>query len=132
MELINGINWAVELEQPEDREISFSATLECKTAKEGKGTKFAVLSAKGKYLAGDILDNEDELEPDLYYDIKLTQACNAVIPADPKLDGIYDIRFVGRAWIDTREPEEGQTKHPRVYLNGHDFKFTKKKNLIKK
>lgn len=132
MEIINGIKWEVSSQPAEERELAFSATLECKTS--SKGSKFAVLSAKGKYLKG-ILDNEEILDEEAYYDLRFTQSSNAVIPANPSYDGIYNITLVGRAWIDTREPEDGEEtdrKRERVYIKGRDITFTKKANLIKR
>ena len=132
MEIINGINWEASSQPAEERDLAFSATLECKTS--NKGSKFAVLSAKGKYLKG-ILDNEEILDEEAYYDLRFTQSSNAVIPANPSYDGIYNITLVGRAWIDTREPEDGEEvdrKRERVYIKGRDITFTKKANLIKR
>ena len=132
MEIINGIKWDVASQTSEERELAFSATLECKTS--DKGSKFAVLSAKGKYLKG-ILDNEEILDEEAYYDLRFTQSSNAVIPANPAYDGIYNITLTGRAWIDTREPEDGEEtdrKRERVYIKGRDITFTKKANLIKR
>lgn len=132
MEIINGIKWEVSSQPAEERDLAFSATLECKTS--NKGSKFAVLSAKGKYLKG-ILDNEEILDEEAYYDLRFTQSSNAVIPANPSYDGIYNITLVGRAWIDTREPEDGEEvdrKRERVYIKGRDITFTKKANLIKR
>lgn len=132
MEIINGIKWEVSSQPAEERELAFSATLECKTS--NKGSKFAVLSAKGKYLKG-ILDNEEILDEEAYYDLRFTQSSNAVIPANPSYDGIYNITLIGRAWIDTREPEDGEEvdrKRERVYIKGRDITFTKKANLIKR
>lgn len=132
MEIINGIKWEVASQTAEERELAFSATLECKTS--DKGSKFAVLSAKGKYLKG-ILDNEEILDEEAYYDLRFTQSSNAVIPANPAYDGIYNITLTGRAWIDTREPEDGDEtsrKRERVYIKGRDITFTKKANLIKR
>ncbi len=131
MEIINGIKWEVSSQPAEERELAFSATLECKTS--DKGSKFAVLSAKGKYLKG-ILDNEEILDEEAYYDLRFTQSSNAVIPANPSYDGIYNITLTGRAWIDTREPEdeEADRKRERVYIKGRDITFTKKANLIKR
>lgn len=132
MEIINGIKWEVSSQPAEERQLAFSATLECKTS--DKGSKFAVLSAKGKYLKG-ILDNEEILDEEAYYDLRFTQSSNAVIPANPAYDGIYNITLVGRAWIDTREPEDGEEtdrKRERVYIKGRDITFTKKANLIKR
>lgn len=132
MEIINGIKWEVSSQPAEERELAFSATLECKTS--SKGSKFAVLSAKGKYLKG-ILDNEEILDEEAYYDLRFTQSSNAVIPANPSYDGIYNITLTGRAWIDTREPEDGEEisrKRERVYIKGRDITFTKKANLIKR
>ena len=132
MEIINGIKWEVASQTAEERELAFSATLECKTS--DKGSKFAVLSAKGKYLKG-ILDNEEIHDEEAYYDLRFTQSSNAVIPANPAYDGIYNITLTGRAWIDTREPEDGEEanrKRERVYIKGRDITFTKKANLIKR
>lgn len=132
MEIINGIKWEVSSQTSEERELAFSATLECKTS--DKGSKFAVLSAKGKYLKG-ILDNDEILDEEAYYDLRFTQSSNAVIPANPAYDGIYNITLTGRAWIDTREPEDGDEasrKRERVYIKGRDITFTKKANLIKR
>lgn len=132
MEIINGIKWEVSSQPAEERDLAFSATLECKTS--NKGSKFAVLSAKGKYLKG-ILDNEEILDEEAYYDLRFTQSSNAVIPANPSYDGIYNITLTGRAWIDTREPEDGEEvdrKRERVYIKGRDITFTKKANLIKR
>lgn len=134
MEIINGIKWESASQPAEERELAFSATLECKASSKGKGSKFACLSAKGKYLKG-VLDNEEILDEEAYYDLRFTQSSNAVIPADPAYDGIYNITLTGRAWIDTREPEDGDEtdrKRDRVYLKGHDITFTKKANLIKR
>ena len=131
MDIINGIKWGESPKADEDREISFSATLEVKTAKEGKGKKFTVLCAKGKYLANGVLDNEQELDENAYYDLKFTQASGIALPVDPKFNGIYEVHFTGRAWIDTREPEDPEAaKRPIVRLKAKDVSFTRKGKLL--
>lgn len=129
-EKINGITFQMGGDTHEDREIKVSATLECLKTKDGK-RQFMKLSAKGNYLAG-ALDNEEELNHDAYYDIRITQSSGVTLPVDEKYNGIYAISFVGRAWIDTRDPDtDEENARPRVYFKGHDFTFAKKANLIK-
>lgn len=134
--IINNITF-VATEEREERDIIFSATLECKKSlKTNRGADFAVLSAKGKYLLGQ-LDNEEDLDVEAYYDLRFVRSSGIVLPVNPELDGIYVIEFKGRAWIDTREDEEEDgepslKRRPKVFLKGHDVKFTKKANLIKR
>lgn len=132
---INGISFVVDEVGAEERDVMISAVLEVVSAKNGKNN-FTKLSAQGKYLR-EQLDNEEILDDEAYYDIRITKSSGVSLPVDPSLNGIYIVQFIGRAWIDTRadeneEPLLESEKRQKVYLKGHDFVFKKKANLINK
>ena len=137
--VLNGITFT-DGANHEEREIIISGALECKEGnRNGKKVKFATLTCRGDYLiASGCIDNQELLEPATYYDLRFVKASGIALPVDPSLDGIYTIEFTGRAWLDTREPEDNEDaalvglKRPVIFLKGHDVKFAKKGNLAKK